>query len=67
MATVLVPKTRSGADEVVLDLAVRQLEVNLVAPGGTATRVEFIAEPGTYDFYCAVPGHEDMRGELVVR
>jgi hypothetical protein len=43
------------------------LEVNLEVPGGKATRVEFIAEPGTYEFYCAVPGHEDMRGELVVR
>jgi plastocyanin len=43
------------------------LEVDLELPGGKAARVEFSAEPGTYEFYCAVPGHEDMRGELVVR
>lgn len=42
------------------------LAVDLEVPGGKATRVELIAEPGTYEFYCAVPGHEDMRGELVV-
>jgi plastocyanin len=43
------------------------LEVDLEVPGDKATRVEFIAEPGTYEFYCAVPGHVDMKGELVVR
>jgi plastocyanin len=42
------------------------LDVDLEMPGGKATRVEFIAEPGTYEFYCAVPGHEDMKGVLVV-
>jgi uncharacterized cupredoxin-like copper-binding protein len=43
------------------------LDVNLELPGGKAGRVKFTAEPGTYEFYCAVPGHEDMKGELVVR
>jgi plastocyanin len=43
------------------------LDVDLELPGGKAVRVEFTAEPGTYEFYCAVPGHEDMKGELVVR
>lgn len=43
------------------------LDVDLEVPGGKATRVEFIAEPGIYDFYCAVPGHDGMKGELVVR
>lgn len=42
------------------------LDVDLEVPGGKATRVEFIAEPGTYEFYCAVPGHQDMKGVLVV-
>lgn len=43
------------------------LEVDFELPGRKAARVVFSAEPGTYEFYCAVPGHEDMRGELVVR
>lgn len=43
------------------------LDVDLELPGGKAARVEFTAEPGTYEIYCAVPGHEDMKGELVVR
>jgi plastocyanin len=47
--------------------SIEALEVDLEVPGGKATRVEFIAEPGTYEFYCAVPGHEDMKGELVVK
>jgi plastocyanin len=42
------------------------LDVDLELPGGKAARVEFIAEPGTYEIYCAVAGHEDMKGELVV-
>ena len=45
---------------------VDELDVDLELPGGKAARVEFIAEPGTYDFYCAVEGHEAMRGELTV-
>ena len=46
--------------------SIEALEVDLEVPGGKATRVKFIAEPGTYEFYCAVPGHEDMKGVLVV-
>jgi plastocyanin len=47
--------------------SIDELEVNVELPGGKAARAEFNAEPGTYEFYCAVPGHENMRGELVVR
>lgn len=47
--------------------SIDELDVDLEIPGGKAARVEFSAEPGTYEFYCAVPGHEDMEGELVVR
>jgi plastocyanin len=53
-------------DSVRHTFSIDALAVDLEVPGGKATRVEFIAEPGTYEFYCAVPGHEDMRGELVV-
>lgn len=47
--------------------SIDELGVDLELPGGKAARVEFTAEPGTYEFYCAVPGHENMKGELVVR
>jgi plastocyanin len=43
------------------------LDVDLQIPGDKSVRVEFTAQPGTYQFYCAVPGHEDMKGELVVQ
>jgi plastocyanin len=36
-------------------------------PGSTAVRVETDLALGTYRYYCDVPGHEDMDGELVVR
>ena len=35
-----------------------ELEVNVVLPHGETTRVEFTPdESGTYEFYCAIPGH----------
>ena len=39
----------------------------IVAPGGTATLTVSL-KPGTYTFYCPVPGHEKagMKGTLVV-
>jgi plastocyanin len=46
--------------------SIDDLDVDLEVPGGKAARVEFTAEPGSYEFYCAVPGHEDMKGELVI-
>jgi plastocyanin len=55
-----------NADSFRHTFSIDALNVDLEIPGGKATRVEFIAEPGTYEFYCAVPGHEDMKGVLVV-
>jgi uncharacterized cupredoxin-like copper-binding protein len=46
--------------------SIDDLGVDLEVPAGKAARVEFTAEPGTYEFYCAVPGHEGMTGELTV-
>ena len=39
----------------------------IVEKGGTS-QVSATVEPGTYEFYCSVPGHEaaGMRGELTV-
>jgi plastocyanin len=46
--------------------SIDELDVDLEIPGDKAVRIEFTARPGIYEFYCAVPGHEDMKGELVV-
>jgi uncharacterized cupredoxin-like copper-binding protein len=39
-----------------------------VAAGRTADKELKVDKPGTYKFYCSLPGHEDagMKGELVV-
>ena len=45
-----------------------KLHVDLRIPEGGHRRVTFKASPGTYKFYCAVPGHTQagMKGTLVV-
>ena len=43
-----------------------ELDVDQELPANTARRVTFEAPPGTYEYYCAVPGHEDMKGTLTV-
>jgi uncharacterized cupredoxin-like copper-binding protein len=46
---------------------VDELGVNLWVPVRGERRTAFTAPAGTYEFYCAVPGHEGfMRGSLVV-
>ena len=45
---------------------ITELGVDVELPASTARRVEFHAAPGTYTYICAVPGHEDMRGTLVI-
>jgi uncharacterized cupredoxin-like copper-binding protein len=46
-----------------------ELNVNLRAPTGAGRRAVVDARPGTYEFYCAVPGHRTagMKGTLVVQ
>jgi len=45
-----------------------ELGVNLNVPSSGKRQVTFTAKPGTYTFYCAIPGHKDMgmQGTLVV-
>ena len=44
------------------------LDLNVRAPLGGTRVARFTASPGTYEFYCAIPGHEaaGMKGTLVV-
>lgn len=45
-----------------------ELGVDLAVPVGGDRQVTFDAEPGTYHFYCRIPGHETrMLGTLTVR
>ncbi len=43
-----------------------ELDVNLELPAGKGARTSFTADPGEYAFYCAVPGHESMKGTLTL-
>jgi plastocyanin len=42
-------------------------DVHAELPGSSAVRVETDLAVGTYRFFCDVPGHERMEGELVVQ
>lgn len=47
---------------------VDELGVDLAVPVSGDRQVTFTAEPGTYTYYCRIPGHESrMVGTLVVR
>lgn len=48
---------------------IRELNVNVNVPVQAERRITFRAEPGTYEFICAIPGHlqAGMKGMLVVR
>lgn len=41
-------------------------DVDQEMPGSTARRLVVDLEPGTYRYYCDVPGHDAMEGTLVV-
>ena len=66
----------SGSVTVVVDnqdlwwhtFTIDELAVNLNVPSSGKRQVTFTAKPGTYTFYCAIPGHRDfgMHGTLVV-
>ena len=48
---------------------VTDLGVDIRAPVKGHERLSFNASPGTYEFFCAIPGHKQigMRGTLVIR
>jgi plastocyanin len=45
------------------------LQVNLRLPSSGKREITFAAEPGVYEYYCAIPGHDalGMRGTLTVQ
>jgi plastocyanin len=44
-----------------------ELGVDEAIPGGGSARVEVSGvDPGVYDYYCEVTGHEDMKGTLTI-
>lgn len=48
-------------------LVVEGTDVHVELPASTAVRMDTDLEAGTYRYYCDVPGHESMEGELAVR
>ncbi len=43
---------------------IEALNIEVELPANTARRVDVSAAPGTYEFKCTVPGHENMKGTL---
>jgi nitrite reductase (NO-forming) len=61
--------TLANAGAVEHDITVDALGVKLHTPVGKISSEEFsFDKPGTYDFYCSIPGHKEagMRGTLTV-
>lgn len=61
--------TVENTGEVFHDLTITDLDLQVnVEAGDTTTSAVSVDIPGTYEFVCSVPGHEDggMRGELIV-
>ena len=65
----------SGEISIVIDnkdlgghtFTIDELDLDEALPGGISTRLSFDAEPGEYEFYCSIPGHEEtMHGTLLV-
>jgi nitrite reductase (NO-forming) len=50
------------------DFTIDELDVKTALPAGETTKVTFQAGPGTYTFYCSIPGHREagMEGTLTV-
>ena len=50
------------------DFVIDEFDVKVALPAGETTTVTFEAGPGTYTFYCSIPGHREagMEGTLTV-
>lgn len=50
---------------IVHDVTIDELDVHVEAPGGETASETYEIEPGTYEYYCSVPGHRSsMNGEI---
>jgi hypothetical protein len=47
--------------------SIEELQVSEDLPGGVRTEVSFEADAGTYEYFCEIFGHDDMKGTLIVR
>ena len=48
-------------------LVIEGTDVRETLPGSTAVRMTVDLTPGTFRYFCDVPGHESMEGQIVVR
>ena len=55
-----------NADLVRHTFTIESEAIDVAIPAGRARRVDVDLPAGTYEFTCEVPGHEDMKGTLVV-
>lgn len=46
--------------------AIDALDLEVELPASTGRRIEFTAPAGSYEFFCTVPGHENMVGTIEV-
>jgi plastocyanin len=60
--------TLDNAGDIDHDLAVEDLTTGIVEPGATGELVLGDLDPGEYEYYCSIPGHQaaGMQGQLVV-
>lgn len=57
-----------NADSIGHTFDIDDMGIHMTLAGGESGLVMFVADkPGTYEYSCFVPGHEDMKGTLVVQ
>lgn len=55
-----------NADPIRHTFVIEGTDVHQEMPGSTSRRAEVVLEPGTYRYFCDVPGHDGMEGTLSV-
>lgn len=56
-----------NADAIGHTFDIDDMNIHMSLKGGESGLVMFVADtPGTYEYSCFVPGHEDMKGKLIV-
>lgn len=58
----------ANPDSIPHDFTIDEMGVNELVNAGDASTFSFDADPGTFTFYCSIPGHREagMEGELTV-